>query len=198
MSLSRCLSGRFNYEGRVPHTQYFAGTLLGVSSCASYVLNSILGLSRWNRNWNIRNSYSYIHTANKIRFHFQFPRSPDAAFGGLIGWLFNWKCKFSCRMISSITNYLKYNYFLDGDGIDNITLRLWKLSDFYSRHTVGVAGDDIMFHILVHTVFETLPVSAKSLPILVIWHPPQSNFTGYKQNMVAKVCYAPVNGQLVN
>ena len=27
VSLSRCLSGRFNYEGLVPHKQYFAGTL---------------------------------------------------------------------------------------------------------------------------------------------------------------------------
>ena len=52
-------------------------------------------------------------------------------------------------LISNIANYLKYNYFLDCDGIDNVTLRLWKFSDFCSRHTVGVAGDDIMFHILV-------------------------------------------------
>ena len=37
VSLSRCLSGRFNYEGLMPHKQYFAGTLLGMSSCASYV-----------------------------------------------------------------------------------------------------------------------------------------------------------------
>ena len=35
--LSRCFSGRFNYEGLVQHKQYFAGTLLGMSSCASYV-----------------------------------------------------------------------------------------------------------------------------------------------------------------
>ena len=35
--LSRCLSGRFNYEELVPHKQYFAGTLLEMSSCASYV-----------------------------------------------------------------------------------------------------------------------------------------------------------------
>ena len=28
--------------------------------------------------------------------------------------------------ISNIANYLKYNYFLDCDGIDNVTLRLWK------------------------------------------------------------------------
>ena len=52
-------------------------------------------------------------------------------------------------MISNIANYLKYNYFWDGDGIDNATLRLWKFLDFCSRCTVGVAGDDIMFHILV-------------------------------------------------
>ena len=50
-------------------------------------------------------------------------------------------------LISNIANYLKYNYFLDCDGIDNVTLR--KISDFCSRHTVGVAGDDIMFNILV-------------------------------------------------
>ena len=108
-----------------------------------------MGLSRWNKSWKVRNSYSYVATATKIPFHFQFPRLPDAAFGGLIGWLFNWKCKFSCRMISEIANYLKYNYFWDGDGIDNVTLRLWKFSDFGSRHTVSAAGDDIMFQILV-------------------------------------------------
>ena len=64
---------------------------------------------------------------------------------------------------------------------------------------------------IFHTVFETLPVSAKSLPILTpdFWHPPQSNFTEYlswdyysslryKQNMVAKVFYVPVNGQWFN
>ena len=40
VSLSRCLSGRFNHEGLVPHKQYVAGTLLGMSSCASYVLRT--------------------------------------------------------------------------------------------------------------------------------------------------------------
>ena len=40
LCLSRCLSGRFNYEGLVPHKQYFTGTLLGMSSCASYVSRS--------------------------------------------------------------------------------------------------------------------------------------------------------------
>ena len=75
------------------------------------------------------------------------------AFGGLIGWLFNWKCIFSCRISSNIANYLKYNYFCDGDGISNVILRLWTFLDFYSRHIVGVAGDDIMFHILVITYY---------------------------------------------
>ena len=37
LCLSQCLSGRFNYEGLVPHKLYFAGTSLGMSSCASYV-----------------------------------------------------------------------------------------------------------------------------------------------------------------
>ena len=52
-------------------------------------------------------------------------------------------------LIRKIANYPKYNYFLDCDGIDNVTLRLWEFSDFCSRHIVGVAGDDSMFHILV-------------------------------------------------
>ena len=37
LCLSRCLSGRYNYEGLVPHKQYFAVTLLGLSRCASNV-----------------------------------------------------------------------------------------------------------------------------------------------------------------
>ena len=52
-------------------------------------------------------------------------------------------------MISNKANYVKYNYFLDNYGIDNVMLRLWKCADFRSRHTVGVADDDIMHHILV-------------------------------------------------
>ena len=37
LCLSRCLSGQLNYEGLVAHKQYFAGTLLGMSSCTSYI-----------------------------------------------------------------------------------------------------------------------------------------------------------------
>ena len=118
-----------------------------------------------------------LTTATKIRFHFQFPRSPDAAFGGLIGWVFNWKCKFSCRMISNIANYVKYNYSWDGDGINNVMLQLWKFSDFFSRHTVGVADDDIMYHILFFFVvtkqlYEWISPSvclSVCLPVTLFW-----------------------------
>ena len=113
-------------------------------------LNSAnLGIIKMKQKLICKKNYSYVATATMIQFHFQFPRSPDAPFGGLIRWLFNWKCKFSCRIKSNIANHLKYNDFWDGDGIDNVTLRLYIFSDFCSRHTVGVAGDDIMFHILV-------------------------------------------------
>ena len=51
------------------------------------VTPSILGVSRWNKNWNVGNSYGYVATATKIRFHFRFPRPPDTAFGGDVGLL---------------------------------------------------------------------------------------------------------------
>ena len=51
--------------------------------------------------------------------------------------------------MGNIANYRKHNYFSDVDVIDNVTLRLWKFSDVCSRYTAGIAGDDIMFHILV-------------------------------------------------
>ena len=68
-------------------------------------------------------------------------------------------------LISNIANYLKYNYFWDSDGIDNVTLRLWKFSDFCSRHIVGVAGDDIMFHILVIIIKSEV----STFPIVIIF-----------------------------
>ena len=37
--------------------------------------------------------------------------------------------------------------------IDNVTLRLWKFSGFCSRHTVGIAGDDTTYHILIACVY---------------------------------------------
>ena len=129
---------------------------------------------------------------SKIWFNFQFPRSPDAAFRCLIGRLSNWKCRFSCRIISNITNYLKHNYFRDGDSIDNVTLRLWKISDFWSRHTVGVAGNDIMFHILVinrtaYTWIDPLYI-LKWCPFFSGWYSRQWRVGSHRcQNVVTSV-----------
>ena len=55
-------------------------------------------------------------------------------------------------MILNITNYVKYNYFCDDGGIGNVRLRLLKFSDFSWRHTVCIADEDIMHHILVSAV----------------------------------------------
>ena len=87
--LSRYLSGRFNYEGLVPHKQYFAGVLLGMSSCASYVSRthdvindvtrlqirsnfeidispSIFELERRSKAQNIGNAHGYLFRYEKI------------------------------------------------------------------------------------------------------------------------------------
>ena len=42
----------------------------------------------------VRKGYNYVATATKIRFHFQFLRSTDAAFDGRIGWLSDWNFEF--------------------------------------------------------------------------------------------------------
>ena len=72
---------------------------------------------------------------------------------------------------SNIANYPKYNYFWDCDGIDNVTLRLWKFSDFCSRHIVGVAGDDIMFHILVSHVCANIPAKRYVCHVIYTFSP---------------------------
>ena len=92
--LSRCLSGRFNYEGLVPHKQYFAGTFLGMSSCASYVSHtrvviddvtrsqsrtnfeidispSIFQLERRSKAQNVENTNGYLPGIFKFRYHFR-------------------------------------------------------------------------------------------------------------------------------
>ena len=50
--------------------------------------------------------------------------------------------------------------------------RLWTFSDFCSRHIVGVAGDDIMFHILVLTrcVLFGSPIYRNNLKIYTLWN----------------------------
>ena len=93
VSLSRCLSGRFNYEGLVPHKQYFAGTLLGMSSCASYVSRthdvindvtrsqsrsnfesdispSIFELERRSKAQNVGNAHGFLSGLFNFRYNF--------------------------------------------------------------------------------------------------------------------------------
>ena len=70
----------------------------------------------------MRHIYGDVTLVTKVRFHFWFLRSSATAFDHHFGWL--WNC--------------------DDNFINNITLRLWKWSDFSTRRTVGIAGDDIM------------------------------------------------------
>ena len=94
LSLPRCLSGRFNYEGLVTHKQYFAGTLLGMSSCASYVSRthdvvddvtrsqnrsnfeshispSIFELERRSKAQNVGNAHGYLSGLFNFRYNFR-------------------------------------------------------------------------------------------------------------------------------
>ena len=103
LCLSRCLSGRFNYEGLVPHKQYFAGTLLGMSSCASFV--------------------SLIHdviddvTRSQSRSNFEIDTSPTifelerrskvqnvGNANGYISDIFNFRCNFRYESLSRAQN----------------------------------------------------------------------------------------------
>ena len=109
--LSRCLSGRFNYEGLVPHKQYFAGTLLGMSSCASYVSRthdviddvtrsqsrsnfeidispSIFELERRSKTQNVGNAHGYL--------------------SGIFNFRYNFRSKISSLKIAAILKILKY------------------------------------------------------------------------------------------
>ena len=90
LCLSRCLSGRFNYEGLVPHKH----TLLGMSSCASYVSRthdviddvirsqsrsnfeiaispSIFELDRRSNVQNVGNAHGYLSGIFHIRYNFR-------------------------------------------------------------------------------------------------------------------------------
>ena len=92
--LSRFLSGRFDYEGLVPHKQYFAGTLLGMSSCASYVSSthdviddvtrsqnrsnfeidispSIFGLEHRSKAQNVGHALGYLSGIFNFRYNFR-------------------------------------------------------------------------------------------------------------------------------
>ena len=103
--LSRCLSGRFNYEGLVPHKQYFAGTLLGMSSCASYVSRthdgiddvtrsqsrsnfeidispSIFELQRRSKAQNVEYAHGYLSGIFNFRYNFRYISLSRAQNGG--------------------------------------------------------------------------------------------------------------------
>ena len=47
-------------------------------------------------------------------------------------------------------SYIILWLFWYDEGIDDFALLLWEFSDICSRHTVGIAGDDIIYHILVY------------------------------------------------
>ena len=106
VSLSRCLSRRFNYEGLVTHKQYFAGTWLGMSSCASYVSRtddviddvtrsqrrsnffeidiylSIFELERRSKARNIGSANGYLSGIFNFRYHFRWKSLSWAQNGG--------------------------------------------------------------------------------------------------------------------
>ena len=105
LCLSRCLSGRFNYEGLVPHKQYFAGTLLEMSSCASYVSRthdviddvtrwqsrskfeidispSIFELERRSKAQNVGNAYGYLSDIFNFRYNLRWKSLSRARNGG--------------------------------------------------------------------------------------------------------------------
>ena len=67
----------------------------------------------------------------------------------------------------------------------NIEFHLWHFEIYLQWKCLNFNNN--FTEVYSHTVFETLPVGAKSLPILTpdYCHPPQSNFTECKQDMVA-------------
>ena len=113
LCLSRCLSGQFDYEGLVPHKQYFAGTLLGMSSCASYVsrthdvLTSKCRKCSWLSSW-------YIQLSVK------FPVKKFVASSKLRPF---WNIKHSFHLTSDIKrlSQIMQKHFHGDDVIDDVT-----------------------------------------------------------------------------
>ena len=71
--------------------------------------------------------------------------------------------------------------------LENVTLRLWKFSNLCSRHTVGVADDDIMFHILVSLIIEIWNCFKKEVVFFPVFP------TSSVQNLFFPGWYLPVN-----
>ena len=123
LCLSRCLSGRFNYEGLVPHKQYFAGTLLGMSSCASYVSRThdviddvtrsqsrsnfeidisplIFELQRRSKAQNVGNAHGYLSGIFNFRYNFRWKKLV-ASSKWMSFWKF-WNIKHSFNLTSDM------------------------------------------------------------------------------------------------
>ena len=102
LCLSRCLSGRFNYEGLVPHKQYFAGTLLEMSSCASYVSrthDAIDDVTRWQSRSNFEIDISLFELERRSK-----AQNVGNANGYLAG-MFNFRYNFRWKSLSRAQNY---------------------------------------------------------------------------------------------
>ena len=103
LCLSRCLSGRFNYEGLVPHKQYFAGILLDMSSCASYVSHThdvIDDVTMWQSRSNFEIDISPST--------FELERRPKAQnvvnANGYLSGMFNFRYNFRWKSLSRVQN----------------------------------------------------------------------------------------------
>ena len=118
LCLSQCLSGRFNYEGLVSHKQYFAGTLLEMSSCASYVLRT----------------HDFIDdvTRRQSRSNFEIDISPSifelkhrskaqnvANANGYLSGMFNFRCNFRWKSLLRAQNFQILN-------TASISPQIWK------------------------------------------------------------------------
>ena len=112
LCLSRCLSGRFNYEGLVPHNQYFAGTLLDMSSCGSYVTRThdvIDDVTRWQSRSNLEIDISPSIFQLERRSKAQNVWNANGYLSGIFNFRYNFRWKF-CRELkmASILKTLKY------------------------------------------------------------------------------------------
>ena len=97
------------------------------------------------------NEYHFSRLQVKCQRH----RQTWMPFGGLIGWLFNWKCKFSYIISSNIVNYLKYNYLCDGDGINNVMLRLWTFSVGLRHELIITPQWNSCIYLFIHAITST-------------------------------------------
>ena len=124
LCLSRCLSGRFSYEGLVPHKQYFAGTLLEMSSCARYVSRThdvIDDVARWQSrsNFEIDISPSIFELERRSK-----AQNVGNANGYLFG-IFNFRYNFRWKNLSRAQNG---GHFLNSDILNTASIwpQIWK------------------------------------------------------------------------